>query len=71
MDKLLSRTGLTVLIILAFCQASTAAVADDDNYWEIGLQGGFFLPDKDLSGKPEQASQVTLVGTRICAVLPW
>ena len=49
-------------VCLASCDVGIAA---PPNRWELGIEGGFFLPDEDLSGKPEKASEVeNLAGLR-------
>ncbi len=43
-------------------EVSTPLLLKNDTYGEIGIQGGFFLPDRDISGKPETLRELEAVG---------
>ncbi len=62
--------SLTALLLCAVAWTSSLAadrstpspILEDDTYGEIGIQGGFFLPDRDVSGKPETLRELEAVG---------
>ena len=64
--KTRSRTLFSWLLALTtVCCLSLPAVADDDERTfrsELGVQGGFFMPDQDLSGEDNEIQELEPTG---------
>jgi len=49
---------LTTAVLLSLGSGVVSAEASDEGRFEIGIQGGFFQPDRTLSGKPQTPDEL-------------